>query len=385
RPPYQDIVNIGPGVKLHVVVKFSKLMGRKLLFSLLLLFSSHLMLCVKSSRLVATCVFLGCCFLVTPMLSVGVASELSYSNGHKNPKEVSEAVQFTLNRKPKILLQWTPHASHKIKLAVRGDFPKASGDYKWLSSDMRIVYVSSYGKRPGIAIVKTVSNRDPQNFDEILVRVFASHDNVSCDMILEPILNNDQLEPNCILKPNLISMDCIDMTLLVYSPVGDLCRLIVSLSSPPPQIIGLRGVASVLGYTNRHKNPEEISETVQFTLNIKPKILLQWAPHASHKIKLAVRGGCSKASGDYKWLSPDMGIVAVSSYAVIQVKRPGIAIVKTAGIESVFASHDNVSDDMIIEPILNNDQLEPNCILKPKRKACLLMMLLIHCLVGWTL
>ncbi|CDY12622.1 BnaA02g12900D [Brassica napus] len=23
RPPYQDIVNIGPGVKLHVVVKFS--------------------------------------------------------------------------------------------------------------------------------------------------------------------------------------------------------------------------------------------------------------------------------------------------------------------------------------------------------------------------
>ncbi|WZZ32585.1 hypothetical protein YC2023_015986 [Brassica napus] len=308
------------------------------------------------------------------MLSVGVASELSYSNGHKNPKEVSEAVQFTLNRKPKILLQWTPHASHKIKLAVRGDFPKASGDYKWLSSDMRIVYVSSYGKRPGIAIVKTVSNRDPQNFDEILVRVFASHDNVSCDMILEPILNNDQLEPNCILKPNLISMDCIDMTLLVYSPVGDLCRLIVSLSSPPPQIIGLRGVASVLGYTNGHKNPEEISETVQFTLNIKPKILLQWAPHASHKIKLAVRGGSSISNtGDYKWLSPDMGIVAVSSYAVIQI------------LFRVFASHDNVSDDMIIEPILNNDQLEPNCILKPKRKACLLMMLLIHCLVGWTL
>nr|VDD22147.1 unnamed protein product [Brassica oleracea] len=271
------------------------------------------------------------------MLSVGVASELSYSNGHKNPKEVSEAVQFTLNRKPKILLQWTPHASHKIKLAVRGDFPKASGDYKWLSSDMRIVYVSSYGKRPGIAIVKTVSNRDPQNFDEILVRVFASHDNVSCDMILEPILNNDQLEPNCILKPNLISMDCIDMTLLVYSPVGDLCRLIVSLSSPLPQVIGLRGVASVLGYTNGHKNPEEISETVQFTLNIKPKILLQWAPHASHKIKLALNTmmiisylidvlfnmyiGCPKASGDYKWLSPDMGIVAVSSYAVILWKE----------------------------------------------------------------
>ncbi|WZY76258.1 hypothetical protein YC2023_022642 [Brassica napus] len=362
RPPYQDIVNIGPGVKLHAVVKFSKLMGRKLLF-----------------RLVATCVFFGCCFLVTPMLSVGVSSELSYSNGHKNPKEVSEAVQFTLNRKPKILLQWIPHASHKIKLAVRGDFPKASGDYKWLSSDMRIVYVSSYGKRPGIAIVKTVSNRDPQNFDEILVRGFASHDNVSCDMILEPILNNDQLEPNCILKPNLISMDCIDMTLLVYSPIGDLCRLIVSLSSPPPQIIGLRGVASVLGYTNGHKNPEEISEAVQFTLNIKPKILLQWAPRASHKIKLAVRGGCPKASGDYKWLSPDMGIVAVSSYAVIQVKRPGIAIAKTVSnrdpqnsdeiLVRFFASHDNVSDDMIIEPILNNDQLEPNCILKPKRRT----------------
>ncbi|KAG2281054.1 hypothetical protein Bca52824_052274 [Brassica carinata] len=70
---------------------------------------------------------------------------------------------------------------------------------------MGIVAVSSYAviqvKRPGIAIVKTVSNRDPQNSDEILFRVFASHDNVSDDMIIEPILNNDQLEPNCILKP----------------------------------------------------------------------------------------------------------------------------------------------------------------------------------------
>ncbi|XP_013619330.1 PREDICTED: nuclear pore complex protein GP210-like isoform X4 [Brassica oleracea var. oleracea] len=78
-------------------------------------------------RLVATCVHLGFCFLVTVMLSVGVASVLGYTNGHKNPEEISETVQFTLNIKPKILLQWAPHASHKIKLAVRGGCPKASG------------------------------------------------------------------------------------------------------------------------------------------------------------------------------------------------------------------------------------------------------------------
>ena len=114
------------------MVKFLKLMGRNLLFrfvkfllcsfiSSLMLFSlSHMMLCVKSSRLVATCVHLGFCFLVTVMLSVGVASVLGYTNGHKNPEEISETVQFTLNIKPKILLQWAPHASHKIKLAVRG-------------------------------------------------------------------------------------------------------------------------------------------------------------------------------------------------------------------------------------------------------------------------
>ncbi|XP_013715788.1 uncharacterized protein LOC117131650 [Brassica rapa] len=189
------------------MVKFLKLMGRNLLFS---------------SRLVATCVHLGFCFLVTVMLSVGVASVSGYTNGHKNPEEISEAVQFTLNIKPKILLQWAPHASHKIKLAVRGGCPKASGDYKWLSPDMGIVAVSSYAviqvKRPGIAIVKTVSNRDPQNSDEILVRVFASHDNVSDDMIIEPILNNDQLEPSCILKPK--HKACLLMMLLIHCLVG---------------------------------------------------------------------------------------------------------------------------------------------------------------------
>lgn len=55
--------------------------------------------------------------------------------------------------------------------------------------------------------------------------------------------------------------------------------------------------------------------------------------------------GCPKASGDYKWLSPDMGIVAVSSYAVIQVKRPGIAIVKTV------SNRDPHNSDEVMKPV----------------------------------
>ena len=97
-----------------------------------------MMLCIKSSRLVATCVHLGFCFLVTVMLSVGVASVSGYTNGHKNPEEISEAVQFTLNIKPKILLQWAPHASHKIKLAVRG------GIYIIFFFVQKEVYISSF-------------------------------------------------------------------------------------------------------------------------------------------------------------------------------------------------------------------------------------------------
>lgn len=61
------------------------------------------------------CGRLAVCILVMAMLSVGGASA---SNGdNKNP---SDLVRITLNRKPMILLQWTPHVSREIKLNVRG-------------------------------------------------------------------------------------------------------------------------------------------------------------------------------------------------------------------------------------------------------------------------
>ncbi|CAA7024850.1 unnamed protein product [Microthlaspi erraticum] len=97
------------------------------------------------------------------MLSVGGASP---SDG--NDKNPSDLVRFTLNRKPMILLQWTPHVSREIKLNVRrGGCANATN---WRSSNRNIVDVSSYGviqgKSSGIATVKAVSTCYPQGFDE---------------------------------------------------------------------------------------------------------------------------------------------------------------------------------------------------------------------------
>ncbi|EFH46722.1 predicted protein, partial [Arabidopsis lyrata subsp. lyrata] len=110
-------------------------------------------------RMRANCVRrLALCFLVMAMLSLGGASsEYAYSNGHKNPEEVPD--------------QWAPHVSQKINLAVRG----SGHDYKWLSSDTRILVVSFYGviqaKRPGIATLKAVSTFDSHNFDEVMYTI----------------------------------------------------------------------------------------------------------------------------------------------------------------------------------------------------------------------
>ncbi|WZZ64204.1 hypothetical protein YC2023_075574 [Brassica napus] len=89
-----------------------------------------------------------------------------------------EQVQFTSNNieddTPQILLPWTP-SCQEMQLIVTGGCAKASSDYKWLTSDTSIVSVSPYGiikaKRPGIATVKVVSTIEPQNFDEIFVKV----------------------------------------------------------------------------------------------------------------------------------------------------------------------------------------------------------------------
>ncbi|EFH46724.1 predicted protein [Arabidopsis lyrata subsp. lyrata] len=158
---------------------------------------------------------LALCFLVMAMLSLGGASsEYAYSNGHKNPEEVPD--------------QWAPHVSQKINLAVRG----ASGhDYKWLSSDTRILVVSFYGviqaKRPGIATLKAVSTFDSHNFDEVMIVSVCQHVCFHMDD-MEPKLDNDQLAPNhttiaCmnmifLINPKLKA--CLDMSVLVNSIAG---------------------------------------------------------------------------------------------------------------------------------------------------------------------
>ncbi|XP_010528227.1 PREDICTED: nuclear pore complex protein GP210 [Tarenaya hassleriana] len=112
---------------------------------------------------------------------------LSYFSGHEKPKKVLKVVQeimvceqvkFTLNYErgsPMVLLPWAPGVYQEMKLIVTGGCAKASGDFKWSSSDMSIVSVSAYGiiqaKRPGKAIVKVLSIFDSLNFDEVVVEV----------------------------------------------------------------------------------------------------------------------------------------------------------------------------------------------------------------------
>ncbi|ESQ51558.1 hypothetical protein EUTSA_v10017260mg [Eutrema salsugineum] len=159
----------------------------------------------------AACVLLAFCFFVFG----GGASKLA------SPKNPEEVVRFPLNRKPRILLQLAPHVSHKIKLTVTGGCANASGDYKWLSSDVTVVAVSSYGviqaKSPGISTVKAVSTCDPLNFDEIVVKVFASQD-LCYDMDgMEPMVDNDQPEPSYFSMPKFQTRQCFNLIMLLES------------------------------------------------------------------------------------------------------------------------------------------------------------------------
>ncbi|VVB09635.1 unnamed protein product [Arabis nemorensis] len=133
-----------------------------------------------------TCVRLAFCFLAMAMLSVGAAFESACSNRQENNlEEFSDLVKFTLSRKPTILLQWNPHVSQEIKLNVRGGgCANTSGDYSWRTTNSRIVALSSDGviqaKSPGIVTVKATSTCDPQIYDEIVVKVFASDESDVC-------------------------------------------------------------------------------------------------------------------------------------------------------------------------------------------------------------
>ncbi|WZY96980.1 hypothetical protein YC2023_069309 [Brassica napus] len=125
-------------------------------------------------------------FAVTEMVRLGIFIFLLFltlvgetSSSSDLPRVCEcEQVQFTPNNieddTPQILLPWSP-SCQEMQLIVTGGCAKASTDYKWLTSDTSIISVSPYGimkaKRPGIATVKVVSTIEPQNFDEIFVKV----------------------------------------------------------------------------------------------------------------------------------------------------------------------------------------------------------------------
>uniref|UniRef100_A0A1J3FYN3 BIG2 domain-containing protein n=1 Tax=Noccaea caerulescens TaxID=107243 RepID=A0A1J3FYN3_NOCCA len=173
------------------------------------------------------CGRLAVCILVMAMLYVGGPSASNEDN--KNPSDI---VRITLNRKPMIFLQWTPHVSQEIKLNVRGGGGGCGNVTKWGSSNRRIVDVSSYGviqgKSPGIATVRAVSTCDPQSFDEIVVKVFASDEEDVCyDM--------DDMEP-----PIYESLECLTRA-MIY------CALFCQIINTAVQCFAIR-----LGYIKRN-------------------------------------------------------------------------------------------------------------------------------------
>lgn len=116
-----------------------------------------------------------------------LTATLTYSNGINEVKEVLKVVQevmvceqvkFSRDKRSasgSILLPWAPSVYQELELKAAGGCSMSSGDYKWFSSDMSVVYVSAHGivqsKRPGKAIIKVVSIFDSFNYDEVEIEV----------------------------------------------------------------------------------------------------------------------------------------------------------------------------------------------------------------------
>ncbi|KAJ3682423.1 hypothetical protein LUZ60_014996 [Juncus effusus] len=103
-----------------------------------------------------------------------------------------------------IQLPWAPGTFQEIKLTPRGGCGKSLSDYKWFSSDERIISISSsgtaYAKKPGQATVKAVSVFDHFNFDQVVIEV-----SIPASMIFMPVyptetLVGTELQATVILK-----------------------------------------------------------------------------------------------------------------------------------------------------------------------------------------
>ncbi|KAK9004035.1 hypothetical protein V6N11_001853 [Hibiscus sabdariffa] len=120
---------------------------------------------------------------------------------------------------------------------------------------------------------------------------------------------------------------------------------------------GLGKLTASLVYYNGHHDTKEVLKVVQevivcdqvkFSLEKlsgeSQIILLPWAPEVHQEMELKAAGGCAKASSDYKWFSSDTTVVSVTTYGVVQAKRPGKATVK------VVSSFDSFNyDEVVIE------------------------------------
>uniref|UniRef100_A0A2P2KNT8 Uncharacterized protein MANES_17G112100 n=1 Tax=Rhizophora mucronata TaxID=61149 RepID=A0A2P2KNT8_RHIMU len=73
-------------------------------------------------------------------------------------------------------------------------------------------------------------------------------------------------------------------------------------------------------------------------------IVLPWAPAVYQEVELRAIGGCAKASNDFKWFSSDPATLSISTFGVVQAKKPGKATVR---VVSIFDSFNY--DEVVIE------------------------------------
>ncbi|CAN4082059.1 unnamed protein product [Withania somnifera] len=125
---------------------------------------------------------------------------------------------------------------------------------------------------------------------------------------------------------------------------------------------GLGKLTATLAYSTGHEETKEVLKVVQEVMvcdqvkfsmgGVSGSITLPWAPGVYQELELKVTGGCAMVSGDYKWFSSDMAIVSVSTFGIVQAKRPGKVTIKAV---SVFDSLNY--DEMIVEVSLPSSMI----------------------------
>ncbi|KAK4782397.1 hypothetical protein SAY86_016499 [Trapa natans] len=117
-----------------------------------------------------------------------LTASLTYFSGNDRMKEVLKIIQeivvcdqvkIVLEKRDgyshDILLPWAPGIHQEVQLEAIGGCVKASTDFKWFSSDMGVLSISTSGviqvKKLGKAVVKVTSALDPFNYDEVIVEV----------------------------------------------------------------------------------------------------------------------------------------------------------------------------------------------------------------------